>query len=29
MNSLNIDSGVKVVEINKGKFKDLGMLKDL
>ncbi len=25
MNSLNIDSGVKVVEINKGKFKDLGM----
>jgi Do/DeqQ family serine protease len=25
MNSLNIDSGVKVVEVNKGKFKDLGM----
>jgi Do/DeqQ family serine protease len=25
MNSLNIDSGVKVLEINKGKFKDLGM----
>jgi serine protease Do len=25
MNSLNIDYGVKVVEINKGKFKDIGM----
>lgn len=25
MNSLNIDYGVKVVEVNKGKFKDIGM----
>ncbi|MGC1389452.1 MAG: trypsin-like peptidase domain-containing protein [Bacteroidales bacterium] len=25
MNSLNIDYGVKVLEINKGKFKDIGM----
>ena len=25
MNSLNIDYGVKVLEVNKGKFKDIGM----
>jgi serine protease Do len=25
MNSLNIDCGVKVLEVNKGKFKDIGM----
>ena len=25
MNSLNIDYGVKVKEVNKGKFKDIGM----
>ncbi len=29
MNSLNIDYGVKVVEVNKGKFKDLGMAEGL
>jgi Do/DeqQ family serine protease len=27
MNSLNIDSGVKVTDINNGKFKDIGMAK--